>query len=203
MKWCTELSFFFAMQTMLHNCVNCTQNRFFHKWVFYTFSSCSRVFVASLNVKPQSAVLKSHITAEWTPVVQPSCLHTQSSQMSRPTSSDVRTKVCSTCLGMFAVLPWSCRVICRPDFGVAKVKDGSKSGFRQKAGSATINTALGVVCIPIPGHLLVCMSSWCANLTPSSVNNHPRRKWDVEQRAEKKRNGNHGVMPAFSNIQYF
>ena len=107
--------------------------------------------------------------------------------MSQPTSSDVPTKACSTCLGMFANPLRSNQVICRPDFGVAKVTDGSESGFEQKAGGVTINTALGVVCQTIPGHLPLCMSSCCASCTPSSVSNHRRRKRDVEQRKRRGR----------------
>lgn len=58
---------------------------------------------------------------------------------------------------------------------MAKVKNRSESGFGQKAGSITINTALGVVCLP--GHLSVCVSAGCV----SSVSNHPTRKRDVEE----------------------
>lgn len=136
---------------------------------------------------PQSTALQSHITAACTPVVKPSCLHICSSQISQPIPLDVQTKTCSSCLGMFAISPRSNQVIWRPDFGVAKVTDGSKNGFGQKAGSVTINTALGVVCLPIPGHLPVCMSSCCASCTPSSVSNHPIRDRHVEQRERQRR----------------
>lgn len=136
---------------------------------------------------PQSNALQSHIIAKCTPVAQPSCLHTESSQISQPFPSDVQTKTCSKCLGMFAISPQSNRVIWRPDFGVAKVTSGSESGFGQKAGSVTINSAVGVVCLLIPGHLPVCMSRCCASCTPSSVSNHPIRKRDVEQRERQRR----------------
>ena len=89
---------------------------------------------------------------------------------------------------MFAISPQSNRVIWRPDFSVAKFTNGSENRFGQKAGSVTINSAVGVVCLLIPGHLPVCMSSRGASCTPSGVSNHPMRKRDVEQRetAEKK-----------------
>lgn len=59
---------------------------------------------------------------------------------------------------------------------MAKVTDGSEIGFGQKAGSVTINTALGVVCLLILGHLPVFMSSCCASSTPRTVSNDPIRK---------------------------
>lgn len=70
---------------------------------------------------------------------------------------------------------------------MAKVMNGSESGLGQKAGSVTINTARGVVRLPIPGHLPVCMSSQCASHTPSSVSNHLIRKRDVEQKEWQRR----------------
>lgn len=62
---------------------------------------------------------------------------------------------------------------------MAKVREGSESGLGQNAGSVTINTALGVVCLSIPGHLPVCMSYRCASRTPSEVSNHMARERDV------------------------
>lgn len=70
---------------------------------------------------------------------------------------------------------------------MAKVKSGSERGFGQKVGSVTINTALGVVCLPMPGHLPVCKSSPGASHTPSSVSNRPMRKRDVEQKERQRR----------------
>lgn len=117
--------------------------------------------------------------------------------MSQPFPLDVQNKTCSRCLGMFAIPPRSNQVIWRPDFSEAGVTNGSESGFGQKAGSVTINSAVGVVCLPMLGHLSVFMSSRRASCTPSNVSNHPVRKRDVEWResSEGKRDGNRGVKP--------
>lgn len=88
-----------------------------------------------------------------------------------------------------ACLPFqSNQVIWRPDFGAAKVTKGSEREFGLRAGSVTINTAVGVACLLIPGHLPVCTSSCWGSHTPSGVSNRPIRKRDVEQQrtAEKK-----------------
>lgn len=104
---------------------------------FQSISKCSHSLPLSKAAAAAAAVCA--------PVVQPSCLHTHGGQMSQSIPLDVQPKTCSSCLGMFAILPPSNQVIWRPDFRAGgKVTSGSENGFGRRAGSITINTAVGV-----------------------------------------------------------
>lgn len=129
--------------------------------------------------------------------------------MSRSVPLDVQPKTCSSCLGMFAILPPSNQVIWRPDFRAeGKVTSRSENGFGQRAGSITINTA---VCVGLHAD---SWTSVCLYVKSSRqphtqcVSNRPIRgktcrTEGTAQKTEMEMMPSHVTLPTFNVPTYF